>query len=139
MVNNNQTTETIPLEQYGINNTNVKYQLSPEKLSEITVEQGLGELSSLGAVSVNTGKFTGRSPKDRFIVKDAITENEVWWGDINIPFEPEKFDALYDRVVAYLSDRDIYVRDAYACGAEDYRVKIRAVNEYSRSNMCVYS
>src|SRR5690625_1038373 len=102
MVNNNQTTETIPLEEYGINNTNVKYQLSPETLSKITVEQGLGELSSLGAVSVNTGKFTGRSPKDRFIVKDAITKDEVWWGDINIPFAPEKFDALYDKVVAYL-------------------------------------
>src|SRR5690625_3369682 len=139
MVNNNQTTETIPLEEYGINNTNVKYQLSPETLSKITVEQGLGELSSLGAVSVNTGKFTGRSPKDRFIVKDAITKDEVWWGDINIPFSPEKFDALYDKVIDYHSDKDLYVRDAYACAAEDYKLNNRVINEYAWGNMFAYN
>jgi len=140
MVNNNQTTETIPLEQYGINNTNVKYQLSPETLSKITVEQGLGELSSLGAVSVNTGKFTGRSPKDRFIVKDAITENEVWWGDINIPFAPEKFDALYDKVVAYLSEQDtVYARDCYACAEKSHRKAIRAITELPWSNLFVHN
>src|SRR5690625_842181 len=140
MVNNNQTTETIPLEEYGINNTNVKYQLSPETLSKITVEQGLGELSSLGAVSVNTGKFTGRSPKDRFIVKDAITKDEVWWGDINIPFAPEKFDALYDKVVAYLSEQDaVYARDCYACAENSHRKAIRAITELPWSNLFVHN
>ena len=140
MVNNNQTTETIPLDKYGINNTNVKYQLSPEKLSEITVEQKLGEMSSLGAVSVNTGKFTGRSPKDRFIVKDAITEDEVWWGDINIPFAPEKFDALYDKVVSYLNEQEvIYARDCFACAEESHRKPIRAITELPWSSLFVHN
>lgn len=140
MVNNNQTTEPISLDQYGIENTNVKYQLSPKELTEITVEQGLGTMSSLGAVSVNTGKFTGRSPKDRFIVKDAITENEVWWGDINLPFAPEKFDALYDKVTAYLSQQGtIYVRDCFACAENSHRKAIRAITELPWSNLFVHN
>ncbi len=63
----------------------------------ITIEKGQGVEASSGALAVNTGEFTGRSPKDRFIVKDSITKDKVWWGDINIPFDPEKFDALYDK------------------------------------------
>ena len=60
--------------------------LQPAALVEQTIVNQQGKLSSSGALVVKTGKFTGRSPKDRFIVKDAITENEVWWGSINIPF-----------------------------------------------------
>ncbi len=129
------------MQGYGFQNKDKKvhYQLAPDELQRIAVEAQQGQETASGVLAVETGEFTGRSPKDRFIVKDAITENEVWWGDINIPFSAEKFDALYNKVVAYLSDRDIYVRDAYACGAEDYRVKIRAVNEYSWSNMFVYN
>lgn len=140
MVNNNQTTETISLEQYGIHNTIVKYQLTPEKLSELTVEQGLGKLSSYGAVAVNTGKFTGRSPKDRFIVEDAITKDEVWWGDINIPFSPEKFDALYDKVIAYLDKLDVvYARDCYACAEKSHRKSIRTITELPWSSLFAHN
>ena len=140
MVNNNQTTESIPLGQYGINNTNIKYQLSPEALSKISIEQGLGQMSIYGALSVNTGKFTGRSPKDRFIVQDAITENEVWWGDVNIPFSPAKFDALYDKVVAYLGEQDaIYVRDCFACAENTHRKSIRAITELPWSSLFVHN
>src|SRR5699024_6068966 len=86
-----------------------------------------------------TGAFTGRSPKDRFIVADEVTKEKVWWGDINIPFAANKFDALYDKVVDYLSDRDVYVRDSYACAADDYRLNIRVINEYPWSNMFAYN
>ena len=78
-------------------------------------------ISSSGAISVKTGKFTGRSPKDRFIVKDDITSNSVWWGDVNIPFEKNKFDALYTKVVNYLEKKEIYVRDVYACSLEYFQ------------------
>lgn len=140
MGNNNQTTKTISLEQYGIENTNVRYQLSPEELSEITAEQGLGKMTSYGAVSVNTGKFTGRSPKDRFIVKDAITKEEVWWGDINLPFSPEKFDALYDKVVAHLSKQDtLYARDCFACAKESHRKSIRVITELPWSSLFAHN
>ncbi|TGV02852.1 phosphoenolpyruvate carboxykinase (ATP) [Flavivirga rizhaonensis] len=139
MINYNQVTKTISLEVYGIKNANVQYQLSPEQLHEITVEKGLGKEASSGALAVNTGEFTGRSPKDRFIVKDDITKDRVWWGDINIPFDADKFDALYNKVVNYLSNKEIFVRDSYACADEDYKLNIRVINEYPWSNQFAYN
>ena len=92
MENYGQLTKTISLENYGIKNAKINYQLSPEELHNITIEKGQGVEASSGALAVNTGEVTGRSPKDRFIVKDDITKNHVWWGDINIKFTPEKFE-----------------------------------------------
>ena len=79
------------------------------------------------------------SPKDRFIVKDTITENSVWWGEINLPFDAEKFDSLYEKVTDYLSGKELYVRDAYACADDAYRMNIRVVNEYPWSNMFAHN
>ncbi|WP_372916803.1 phosphoenolpyruvate carboxykinase (ATP) [Salegentibacter sp.] len=139
MFANTQITKTISLEEYGIKDAKLHYQLSPKELHRITVEKGQGVESSSGALAVNTGKFTGRSPKDRFIVKDEITRDKVWWGDINIPFEPQKFDQLYKKVTEYLSGKEIYARDAYACAEDKYRLNIRVVNEYPWSNMFAYN
>ncbi|MGA9591032.1 MAG: phosphoenolpyruvate carboxykinase (ATP) [Salegentibacter sp.] len=135
MFANTQITKTISLEDYGIKDAIVRYQLSPEKLHEITLEKKQGVEAESGALAVNTGKFTGRAPKDRFIVKDDITRDKVWWGDINIPFEEEKFDQLYKKVTEYLSGKEVFARDAYACADEDYRLNIRVINEYPWSNM----
>ena len=88
---------------------------------------------------MNTGKFTGRSPLDRFIVKDAATKDEVWWSNINLPFEEEKFDKLYQKVVSYLSEKELFVRECYACADEKYKLSIRVINEYPWSNMFVYN
>lgn len=139
MVNHTQSTKTISLEKYGIKNANVRYQLSPKKLQETTIEKGQGVLASSGALAVNTGEFTGRSPMDRFIVKDDITKDRVWWGNINIPFEADKFDKLYDKVVNYLSEKEVFVRDSFACADEDYKLNIRVINEYPWSNMFAYN
>lgn len=130
---------SISLEAYGITHKNFHYQLSPEQLHEITLKKGMGKEASSGALAVNTGEFTGRSPKDRFIVRDAVTEDKVWWGDVNIPFSPKKFDALYDRVIAYLNDKELYVRDCYACADHNYRMDIRVVTEYPWSNLFAYN
>ena len=127
------------LENYGIKNATVHWNLSPEKLTEVTLEKGLGKLSSTGALAINTGEFTGRSPKDRFIVKDEITKDRVWWGDINIPFDAEKFEKLYQKVTNYLSNKELYARDAYACADKDYRLNIRVINELPWSNMFTYN
>ena len=135
MVDNNQTTKTISLRQYGINASKVYYQLTSQELHEETLAKGQGKEASSGAIAVNTGEFTGRSPKDRFIVKDDITEDRVWWGNINIPFDAAKFDALYDRVTQYLENKEVYARDCYACADVNYRLNIRVVNEYPWSNM----
>ncbi|MEQ8924757.1 MAG: phosphoenolpyruvate carboxykinase (ATP) [Fulvivirga sp.] len=131
--------EKASVEQLGIKDAIVHWNLSPKQLADIAVEAGQASRTNSGAISVDTGEFTGRSPKDRFIVKDEITENAVWWGNINIPFDSEKFDKLYDKVVDYLSGKEIYARDAYACADDNYRTNIRVVNEYSWSNMFAYN
>ena len=134
-----QVTKTISLKALGITSTSVHYQCSPEQLHAKTIALKQGVEASSGALAINTGEFTGRSPKDRFIVKDAITKDKVWWGDINIPFSPEAFDHLYTKVIHYLNDKPLYVRDAYACADPNYRVNIRVVNEYPWSNFFAYN
>ena len=132
-------TKSISLNSLGINSSKVHYQLSSNELHSITLKKNQGKESSLGAIAINTGEFTGRSPMDRFIVKDAITKDEIWWGDINIPFGSDNFDKLYDKVVSYLSEKEIFVRDSYACADPNYKLNIRVVNEYPWSNMFAYN
>ena len=125
--------------EQGLNLDNMLYQLSPSKLHRITLQKGMGKEASSGALAINTGEFTGRSPQDRFIVKDDITAEKIWWGDINIPFEPVAFDKLHDKVLKYLDDKELYIRDCYACSDPNYRMNIRVVNEFAWSNMFVYN
>ncbi len=139
MLANKQTTKSISLERYGINNATAHYQLPPQELHQITLDNNQGVESASGALAVNTGEFTGRSPKDRFLVMDEETKNKVWWGEINIPFDSAKFDALYTKVADYLSEKEIYVRDCYACSDENYRLNIRVINEYAWSNLFSYN
>ena len=123
--------KSLGLENLG----NVFWNLSPAELVEDTVLMGQGVLTETGAVAIETGEFTGRSPQDRFIVCDEKTEDVVWWGDINKKFDADKFDALYNRMKAYLNGRDIYARDAYACADDEYKLNIRVVTELPWSNM----
>src|ERR1017187_3214604 len=114
---------------------NAYWNLSPSELVEQTIILEEGLLTDTGALAVDTGQFTGRSPKDKFIVCDDKTEKSVWWGDINIKFTPEKFDRIYDRVCAYLMGRDVYVRDAYACADPSFRLNIRVITEFPWQNL----
>ncbi|MBU46743.1 MAG: phosphoenolpyruvate carboxykinase (ATP) [Flavobacteriales bacterium] len=123
----------------GIKNATAHWNLKPDELANISIEKKQATLTSTGAININTGEFTGRSPMDRFIVRDAITEDSVWWGEINLSFESDKFDALHQKVLDYLSGKEIYVRDAYACADKRYRMNIRVVNEYAWSNMFAYN
>ncbi|WP_212002376.1 phosphoenolpyruvate carboxykinase (ATP) [Chitinophaga sp. HK235] len=128
------------LRELGIENvSNVYYQLAPEKLIEQTIARKQGVLSDTGALAVNTGQFTGRSPKDKFIVKDTITADTVNWNDFNIPVSPEVFDRLYTKITAYFTGKDVWVRDCYACADEDYRVNIKVVTELPWSNLFAYN
>ena len=139
MSHTGQITKTISLKSLGITSKSVHYQCSPDQLHKKTIALNQGVEASSGALAINTGEFTGRSPKDRFIVKDAITKDKVWWGDINIPFSPEAFDHLYTKVITYLNDKELYVRDAYVCADPSYRVNIRVINEYPWSNFFAYN
>ncbi|MDX1652528.1 MAG: phosphoenolpyruvate carboxykinase (ATP) [Brumimicrobium sp.] len=120
----------------GLENLNsIFWNLSPAELVEDTILLGQGVLTDTGALAVETGKYTGRSPQDRFIVYDDTTKDSVWWGDVNKKFDSDKFDLLYSRMKAYLTGKDVYVRDAYACADNNYRLNIRVVTEYPWSNM----
>ncbi|SHG58264.1 phosphoenolpyruvate carboxykinase (ATP) [Salegentibacter echinorum] len=127
---------TKSLEKYGLKDNKVHWNLSGEELQKITVEKGMGRETDNGTLAVNTGEFTGRSPLDRFIVKDDYTQ-DVWWGKVNKPISPENFDRLYDRVTAYLSGKEAYVHDGYVGAYPEYRLNVRTITEYPWSNFFV--
>src|SRR5690606_35523828 len=139
MEHNTLSAKSISLDSLGIRNATVHYQLTPDELHRATIEKGQGAEADSGALAVNTGEFTGRSPQDRFIVKDDITADQVWWGKVNIPFEPAKFDALYDKVMGYLSGKQIYARDSYVCADPNYRLNVRVVTETPWANLFCYT
>ncbi len=139
MVDNTSSPKTISLNKYGIKNATINYQLSPDQLHDISVLKKQGVTTTSGAIAINTGEFTGRSPMDRFIVKDSITKDKVWWGSINIPFDSDKFQSLYNKLTEYLSNKEVFVRDSYACADHNYKTTIRVINEYPWSNMFAYN
>lgn len=132
-------TKSISLKNLGIKNATIHYQLSADELHEKTLQSGQGIETSTGALAINTGKFTGRSPQDRFIVKDSITEDKVWWGNVNIPFEPTAFEALYKKVTAYLSNKEVFVRDSFVCADSNYRLNVRVVTETAWANLFCFN
>lgn len=132
-------TKSISLKEMGIENAEIQYQLSPNELHAISIQSGQGVEDSSGALAINTGEFTGRSPQDRFIVKDSITEDKIWWGKVNIPFEPAAFDALYKKVTSYLSNKTVFVRDSYVCADQNYRLNVRVITETAWANLFCYN
>ncbi len=128
------------LQELGLSGVKgVLWNLTPTELIEEAVKNREGVLADSGALMCDTGKFTGRSPKDRFIVKDDYTENTVWWGDINIPFEPEKFDALYNKMLKFLDGKRLYVRDAYAGADPKHRLNVRIIDTQAWHNLFCYN
>lgn len=130
----------ISLKHLGIRNEQIHYQLSPETLTEQTLLQGQGDISSTGALCIRTGKFTGRSPQDKFIVKDAITANTVHWNNFNIPIDEQYFLQLRQKMAGYMSDcAQLWVRDGYVCADDRFRLNIRVINEHAWSNLFAYN
>ncbi|WP_339865527.1 phosphoenolpyruvate carboxykinase (ATP) [uncultured Algoriphagus sp.] len=113
----------------------VHFNLPPAKLVEFALARNEGNLTSTGALMADTGKFTGRSPKDRYIVLDDKTRDSVWWGDINIPFDSEKFTLLLEKMKAFLADKELFVRDAYAGADENHRLKLKVINTKAWHNL----
>ena len=122
--------------QLGLANVEMAYwNLHPSELVEETIVRGQGVLTDVGALAIDTGEFTGRSPKDKFVVYDENTKDSVWWGDVNNRFDSGKFEILHNRMLAYLGGKEIWVRDCYACADPKYRINIRIVNEFPSSNL----
>lgn len=137
-------TITIPTQyllKLGFKNTDsIHYQLSPEELVQDTLRIGEGVLNDTGALVINTGEFTGRSPKDKFTIKDETTVGSVHWNDFNIPMEPRHFDIIFDKITQYINQLpEIWVRDCYACADPRYRLNVRVVNEKPWNNLFAYN
>ena len=115
------------------------WNLSPSELTEAALQNMEGVLSETGALMCDTGRFTGRSPKDRYIVKDELTAENVWWGDINIPISSENFERLHAKMLGFLADKKVYVRDAYAGADKTHRIKLRVVNTEAWHNLFCYN
>ncbi len=118
---------------------NTFYQLSPNELVDQCVERKEGDLNDTGALVIKTGKFTGRSPKDKFIVKDSITEDSIDWNNFNQPIEKKYFDNLLNKMMEHLKEKEIWIRDSYACADPAYRLNIRTINEDPSSNLFAYN
>jgi len=128
------------LEKYGIESVSeVHWNLTPSELTEEAIKNGEGTITDTGALMCDTGKFTGRAPKDRFVVKDSRTRDTVWWGDINFPIDPENFDKIYEKLIAHLDGKKLYVRDAYAGTDSRYRLNLRVVNTLAWHNLFCYN
>jgi phosphoenolpyruvate carboxykinase (ATP) len=113
--------------------------LTPAELVRHAIINGEGTLNDSGALMADTGEFTGRSPKDKFTVCDAKTENTVWWGDVNFKFDASKFDTLLEKVINHYAGKQVYARDAYACADDRYKLKLRVVNETAYHNLFCYN
>ncbi|MDX1389430.1 MAG: phosphoenolpyruvate carboxykinase (ATP), partial [Acidobacteriota bacterium] len=108
---------------------NVTWNLSVPALYEATVVEGLGKIASMGPMVVNTAPYTGRSPKDKFVVRDPSIEEKIAWGAVNQEISPDRFEALRERVTGYLRNRDLYVEDLRAGADPAHSLPIRLVTE----------
>ncbi|GGA76382.1 phosphoenolpyruvate carboxykinase (ATP) [Ornithinibacillus halotolerans] len=119
-----------------LSQTHVKRNLSVAALVEKVLSRNEGRLTNTGAVLATTGKYTGRSPEDKFIVKDSISESKVDWGTVNKPIEEEIFENLYKKVISHLKDKDeVFVFDGFAGADTNYQLPIQVINEFAWHNL----
>ena len=118
------------LGNHGLENiSTAHWNLPIPALYEHSLRRGESELAAGGGLVVTTGEYTGRSPKDKFIVDEPGSTNDIWWGPVNNKISLEHFDTMRKRMLAYLQHRDVYVQDCYAGADPDYRIKVRVVTE----------
>ncbi len=116
------------LARHGIYHPGTVYaQLAPAMLVELALARGEGELAANGAFVANTGKHTGRSPKDRYLVAEPSAQADIAWGPINRPMEPAIFERLLHRVLAYLQGRELFVCDASACADPQHALPVQVI------------
>jgi phosphoenolpyruvate carboxykinase (ATP) len=124
------------LQSLGITNVNnVYWNLSTPSLVEEAIRRREGRLAHLGPLVVRTGQHTGRAPNDKFIVREPSCSDKVWWGKVNRPLQPDQFDRLYRRLLAYLQGKDLFVQDCAAGADPVYRLPIRVITETAWHNL----
>jgi phosphoenolpyruvate carboxykinase (ATP) len=124
------------LEAVGIERSgHVHWNLGAAALYEEAIRRGEADLAADGPLVCRTGQHTGRSPNDKFVVREPSSEQHVAWGPVNRPIDADRFDALHRDLVAHLADRDLFVLDAWAGADPTYRLPIRVINEYAWHNL----
>lgn len=127
------------LKDLGFTNTgNIYYNLSPAQLTEKALERKEGLLSNTGALVITTGKYTGRSPDDKFIVDSPVIHDSICWGEVNHPIDKKVFEKLYQRLLAYLQNRELFVFDGFAGADLQYRKNFRFINECASQNLFIH-
>lgn len=130
MSQSNYVQSSYGLDNHGILHAgNVYWNLRSPALYEEAARRREGMISHLGPLVVRTGQYTGRSPNDKFIVREPESEKHIWWGKVNQAFELQRFESLYARMLAYLQGRDLFVQDCYAGADADYRISVRVITE----------
>ena len=131
--------ETYGIEKLGIIGPKAVYRnLTPAQLTEAALRRGEGSLCNTGALVVTTGKYTGRSPKDKFIVDTPTIHDEIAWGKVNVPISREKFNAIKAKVAAYLQGREVFIFDGMAGADTKYTKKFRIINELASQNLFIH-
>ncbi len=131
--------ETYGLEKLGIINASAVYRnLTPAQLTEHALRRGEGTLSNTGALVVKTGKYTGRSANDKFIVDTPAVHDEIAWGKVNRPIEKEKYEAIKAKVIAYLQGKEVYIFDGFAGADPKYMKGFRIINELASQNLFIH-
>ena len=124
------------LDNLGLSNLRkVYWNLTTEALYEEIIFRQEAKISNLGPIVASTGKHTARSANDKYVVKEASTEENIWWGEHNRPFSTDKFNGLVNRMQGFLQGRDVFVQDCYACADPNYRMPIRIVTELAWHSM----
>jgi phosphoenolpyruvate carboxykinase (ATP) len=119
------------ISEFGINPSKIFRNLTPEELVESAVNRKEGVVNSTGSLSVNTGKYTGRSPDDRFIVQDDITNNTIDWGKINHPFPSDKFEKILEKMKNFVNNKELFVFDGFVGADKETRLPIRVINDHA--------
>jgi phosphoenolpyruvate carboxykinase (ATP) len=129
---------TYGIEKHGIIcPTAVFRNLTPARLVEDALKKGEGMLNNTGALCITTGKYTGRSPNDKFIVDTESVHDKIAWGKVNVPITKEKFDRIYTKITAYLQNRDIYIFDGFAGADKRHALSFRIINEMPSQNLFI--
>src|SRR2546425_6643741 len=120
------------LKELGISNVSrVLPNRGAEQLIEHSIQRCEGLLADNGSLVVHTGQFTGRSPKDKFLVRDELTESSVNWGPVNQPISPEHFEKIYSKVTTKLQGSELFVEDGFAGADPEYSISVRVVTQYA--------
>ncbi len=123
------------LSDHGVSHSQINFNLGTEELYAEALSRGEGQLAANEALVVSTGKFTGRSPKDKFIVENAPSKSNVWWGKTNQPISEENFERLYQKMVKAMNEKELFVADLFAGAEKKYQLPLRVINEYAWHNL----